>query len=69
VPGERDFTPELLNAPMLRNALAPGGIFVLEYLPGAKLKLGGQWECIRQKRYGATEVALLRAASSAEQVA
>jgi 16S rRNA (guanine966-N2)-methyltransferase len=62
--GERDFTPELLNAPMLRNALAPGGLLVLEHLPGAKLKLGGQWECLRQKRYGATEVALLRATSA-----
>lgn len=59
--GERDFTPELLCAPMLRRALAPGGIFVLEHLPGAKLKLNGAWECFRQKRYGATEVALLRA--------
>jgi len=60
--GERDFAPELLCAPMLRHALAPGGIFVLEHLPGAKLKLDGAWECFRQKRYGATEVALLRAA-------
>jgi 16S rRNA (guanine966-N2)-methyltransferase len=68
VEGERDFTPELLNAPMLRNALAPGGLFVLEYLPGAKLKLGGLWECLRQKRYGATEVALLRALPSVEAV-
>ena len=60
--GERDFAPELLCAPMLRHALAPGGIFVLEHLPGAKLKLAGAWECFRQKRYGATEVALLRVA-------
>ena len=59
--GERDFAPELLCAPMLRNALTPGGIFVLEHLPGAKLKLGNAWECFRQKRYGATEVAFLRA--------
>ena len=39
----------------------PGGIFVLEHLPGATLLLEGRWECLRQKRYGATEVALLRA--------
>ena len=64
-PGERDFTPELLCAPMLRQALAPGGIFVLEHLPGAKLKLDGAWECFRQKRYGATEVALLRKTDNA----
>jgi 16S rRNA (guanine966-N2)-methyltransferase len=64
--GERDFTPELLCAPMLRHALAPGGVFVLEHLPGAKLKLGDAWECFRQKRYGATEVAFLRAAQPGE---
>ena len=60
-PGERDFTPELLSSPGLRRALVPGGIFVLEHLPGATLLLEGRWECLRQKRYGATEVALLRA--------
>ena len=58
--GERDFTPELLGSESLRLALAPGGIFVLEHLPGAKLPLHNLWECFRQKRYGATEVALLR---------
>lgn len=60
-PGERDFTPELLGSEPLRLALAPGGIFVLEHLPGAKLALRARWECFRQKRYGATEVAFLRA--------
>jgi len=60
-PGERDFTPELLGSEPLRLALAPGGIFVLEHLPGAKLALRERWECFRQKRYGATEVAFLRA--------
>lgn len=58
--GERDFAPELLGSEYLRRALAPGGIFVLEHLPGAKLALGDVWECLRQKRYGATEVAFLR---------
>ena len=60
VPGERDFTPELLGAEPLRTALAPNGIFILEHLPGAKLPLRDVWECFRQKRYGATEVAFLR---------
>lgn len=60
-PGERDFTPELLACEPLRAALVPGGIFVLEHLPGATLALGDRWECFRQKRYGATEVAFLRA--------
>lgn len=59
-PGERDFTPELLASEPLRAALAPGGVFVLEHLPGATLALGDRWECFRQKRYGATEVAFLR---------
>lgn len=65
--GERDFAPELLCSAALRAALAPGGIFVLEHLPGAKLKLTDAWECIRQKRYGATEVALLRRTAVAEE--
>lgn len=59
--GERDFTPELLNCESLRRALMPGGLFILEHLPGAKLPLGKTWQCLRQKRYGATEVAILRA--------
>ncbi len=58
--GERDFTPELLGSESLRLALVSGGVFVLEHLPGAKLPLRDRWECFRQKRYGATEVAFLR---------
>ena len=58
--GERDFTPELVGSASLHGALVPGGIFVLEHLPGAKLALGKHWECLRQRRYGATEVAVLR---------
>jgi 16S rRNA G966 N2-methylase RsmD len=64
-PGERDFAPELLASEGLRRALAPGGIFVLEHLPGAQLPLAGRWDCLRQKRYGATEVAFLRPPASA----
>jgi 16S rRNA (guanine966-N2)-methyltransferase len=58
--GERDFTPELLGNDGLRQALTPGGIFVLEHLPGESLPLGERWECLRQKKYGATGVAFLR---------
>lgn len=61
-PGERDFTPELLRCASLRAALKPGGLFILEHLPGAALPLGAEWQCTRQKRYGATEVAFLVAA-------
>lgn len=65
IPGERDFTPELLGSEPLRRALAPGGVFILEHLPGAKLPLHNVWECFRQKRYGATEVAFLRPVQAA----
>jgi len=64
-PGERDFAPELLNNEALRRALAPGGTFVLEHLPSSPLVLGGRWECLRDKSYGATAVAFLRPARSA----
>jgi 16S rRNA (guanine966-N2)-methyltransferase len=58
--GERDFTPELLANQGLRNALKPGGIFVLEHLPGKELPAYAEWDCFRDKRYGATAVAFLR---------
>lgn len=60
ISGERDFAPELLNSDALLRALAPGGTFVLEHLPSAPLALGARWECLRDKRYGATAVAFLR---------
>ncbi len=63
-PSDRDFTPELLGSEGLRQALAPGGLFVLEHLPGAQLPLGEHWQCVRQKRYGATEVAFLQQAGA-----
>jgi 16S rRNA (guanine966-N2)-methyltransferase len=59
-PGERDFAPELLACAALQRTLAPGGLFILEHLPGAALPLGEAWQCLRQRRYGATEVAMLR---------
>ncbi|MEO8352988.1 MAG: 16S rRNA (guanine(966)-N(2))-methyltransferase RsmD [Chthoniobacteraceae bacterium] len=57
--GERDFAPELLTNTALHEAIAPGGIFVLEHLPGSELDPGDRWEIIRDKRYGATAVAFL----------
>jgi 16S rRNA (guanine966-N2)-methyltransferase len=59
-PGERDFTPELMASQPLADALAPGGIFILEKIPGQRIPLGTRWELLRERRYGATEVALLR---------
>ncbi len=64
--GERDFTPELLASAPLARALSADGIFVLEKLPGSALALGNRWKLLREKRYGATEVAFLRRAESAE---
>ena len=60
-PGDRDFGTELLRCDSLRRALAPGGIFVLEKMPGAPFPLKMEWECVRLKKYGATEVAFLQA--------
>jgi 16S rRNA (guanine966-N2)-methyltransferase len=60
-PGERDFGAELLALGGLRRALAPDGILVLEHLPDGPLPLGTAWECTRDKRYGSTAVAFLRA--------
>ena len=64
-PGERDFAFELLRSESLRRALKPGGIFVLEHLPPATLAPGDNWEITRDKRYGATAVAFLRAVEGA----
>lgn len=60
-PGERDFGAELLALDGLRRTLAPDGILVLEHLPDGPLPLGTAWECTRDKRYGSTAVAFLRA--------
>jgi 16S rRNA (guanine966-N2)-methyltransferase len=59
-PGERDFDPELLTNLGLRNSLKGGGIFVLEHLPNKDLPAYADWDCFRNKRYGATAVAFLR---------
>jgi len=59
-PGERDFTPELMASEPLAKALAPHGIFILEKLPGQVVPLGGRWELVWERRYGATAVAQLR---------
>lgn len=61
-PGDRDFGAEILAAPGLIRALAPGGIVVLEHMPERPMPIGPEWECTRNRRYGATVVAFLRAA-------
>jgi 16S rRNA (guanine966-N2)-methyltransferase len=58
--GGRDFGRELLGSDTLPRALARGGILVLEHLPNAELPSAEDWECIRDKRYGATSVAFFR---------
>ncbi len=59
--GGRDFARELIALPEILRALAPGGLFILEHRPDEPLPLGNEWECTRDKRYGATAVAFLRA--------
>ena len=58
--GERDFGAELLGEPALVQALAIGGIFVLEKLPKTRLSPPPELELLRERAYGATEVALFR---------
>jgi 16S rRNA (guanine966-N2)-methyltransferase len=65
-PGERDFTPELMASTALADALVPGGLFILEKIPGQPISLGTRWELLRERRYGATEVALLRIVPQSE---
>ena len=38
-------------ARVVADALAPGGIFILEKIPGQKLPLGARWELLRERRY------------------
>jgi len=58
--GERDFGIELLADGAVTRALAPGGWFILEKLPGAELPAVAGLELLRERRYGATEVAWFR---------
>jgi len=58
-PGDRDFGTELLLLESLQRALADDGLFVLEKMPGAPFPEKMNWECVRLKKYGATEVAFL----------
>jgi 16S rRNA (guanine966-N2)-methyltransferase len=62
--GER-FTGKLLTNKKLSELLAPGGVFVLEKRPGESLPETKLWQVARQKKYGATEVLFLSAASPA----
>jgi 16S rRNA (guanine966-N2)-methyltransferase len=56
---ERDFTTELIQCPALVRVLAPGGLFILEKMPGVPLPEKSGWQSIRSKRYGATEAVFL----------
>lgn len=63
--GERDFGAELLGDPKLHEALAPDGLFILEKLPYLKMAVPAPWELVRERRYGATAVAIYRLQGSA----
>lgn len=56
-----DYARQLTASGALAAALAPDGLFVLEKSPRHALALDPlAWECVRQKRYGSTEVLFLR---------
>jgi 16S rRNA (guanine966-N2)-methyltransferase len=56
-----DFGLQLTTSSMLRNALAPDGLLILEKSPRHLLNVDPlAWEIVRQKRYGSTEVLFLR---------
>lgn len=57
--GDRDFAVDLLLCAPLAQALAPSGVFVLEKMPLQTIEWPAPWECVRLKKYGATEVAFL----------
>jgi 16S rRNA (guanine966-N2)-methyltransferase len=60
-----DFCLQLTTSPVLRAALAPDGLLVLEKSPRHRLILDpSTWEITRQKQYGSTEVLFLRAVAS-----
>ena len=55
------FTEKLLADDALPGLLEPDGIFVLEKRPSEKIGEMKEWELIRRKAYGATEVLFLSA--------
>lgn len=61
-PGKQDidFASRLLGAERLHKALAADGLFVLEQNPLASAEVPEQWECVKRKRYGITEVSYLQ---------
>ncbi len=62
---DRNFSSQLLASESLHAALTLGGLFILEHLPGDDLELDRRWNCLRDKRYGATAVAFFNASSPA----
>jgi 16S rRNA G966 N2-methylase RsmD len=60
-----DFCLQLTTSPVLRAALAPDGLLILEKSPRHSLNIDpSPWEITRQKKYGSSEVLFLRAAQA-----
>lgn len=57
---DRDFIGELFATEILGRILDPGGILILEQAPGSRLPAPSNWDLLRQKKYGSTEVLFLR---------
>jgi 16S rRNA (guanine966-N2)-methyltransferase len=56
---DESFTDLLLNNRALLRLLAADGIFVLEKRPEERLAIPGNWNLLRERRYGATAVLFL----------
>ncbi len=63
-PGADDLGARLLTDATLPTMLTPGGLLVLEKVPGQALPAEMTWQPIRQRRYGGTEVVFLELPSS-----
>ncbi|HEX8371828.1 MAG TPA: 16S rRNA (guanine(966)-N(2))-methyltransferase RsmD [Chthoniobacterales bacterium] len=65
--GAVDYCDQLWHSQELARALAPDGFFILERAPGADVPATSFFQLVRQKRYGASEVLLLRLAGSLDE--
>ncbi|MDQ6913908.1 MAG: 16S rRNA (guanine(966)-N(2))-methyltransferase RsmD [Verrucomicrobiota bacterium] len=64
--GGEEFTRLLLANEKLPKVLARSGVFVLEKRPAEELPAHPQWEILRSRKYGATEVLVLQHADPDE---
>jgi 16S rRNA (guanine966-N2)-methyltransferase len=56
---DRDFAKELCVVPALKKSLAEDGIFVLEQPAARSFSIAPEWQLLRARRYGGTEILFL----------